>query len=220
MGEHPILFSGEMVRAILAGRKTETRRVIKPQPPNDTAYPMLWEDEFGPKPHLWINASDGGEYDTGGFMPWFGCPFGKPGDLLWVRETWQPYFHPSSIDKMGEQGILYVADGMKKECELARDCWHPSRVGKARPSIHMPKWACRLWLRGTGVRVERLHDITETVVRAEGVIVGGGYDWHKEYLGVFRRLWNKLNAKRGYGWDMNPWVWVIQFERVENERHE
>jgi len=184
MSEHPILFSGEMVRAILDGRKSETRRVIKPQS----------------QPKGVLN------------------PYGKFGDLLWVRETWKPYCRVDS----DEVGVIYRADEARYQNAKAGPYWKMSKASQWRPSIHMPKWACRLWLRGTGVRVERLHDITETAVRAEGIIVEGGYgyDWHKEYLGVFRRLWNKLNAKRGYGWDMNPWVYVIQFERVENERVE
>jgi hypothetical protein len=173
MSEKPIIFSTPMVKAILEGRKTMTRRVIRPQP-------QSWH----------------GDYLTG-------CEREEikqriyPGDILWVRETWAMEVSYSPDPEAELIRYLYKADGS----ETFR--WHPS--------IHMPRAAARIFLRVTDVRVERVQDINEKDVAAEGIAETGNCD----ELCVFADLWDSLNAKRGFGWEANPWVWVVSFERSE-----
>ncbi|EGJ50277.1 hypothetical protein [Desulfocurvibacter africanus] len=228
MAERPILFSGPMVRALLEGRKTMTRRVIKPQPI------MEGVKSFG---ESWAWS----EIDKGGFSgvteqqmrAEYGlsqsCPYGQPGDRLWVREThcihnahgqhrddgkrWGPWGGlPTTVSPDGTQ-IAYYREGFDR-CDPSR--W--------RPSIHMPRWACRIVLEVVSVRVERLQDISEEDARAEGCPPCIGVDdcankcvlcpsqWPREW---FCHLWDSINAKRGHGWDVNPWAWVVEFKRVE-----
>ena len=172
--ERPILFSGEMVRAILDGRKTQTRRVVKPQPP-----------------------------PLGGFVK---NPYGQPGDRLWVRETW-------ALDDK----YYYRADGAVGD-----------RCGKWKPSIHMPRAASRITLEITGVRVERLQEITISDIYAEGAITDEWLEWRDDVSGVgmpagsrienerdvWEKLWDSINGKT-YPWKSNPWVWVIEFKRIK-----
>jgi hypothetical protein len=185
MKEHPILFSGPMVRAILEGRKTMTRRVIKK--------PWLYgrENEYG---RFQVNMRE--------------CPYGLPGDRLWVRETWE-------YDDSRPNSYFYRADP-------APDGFieNPEAAWRWRPSIHMPREASRILLEVTAVRVERLQDISVPDALREGIecddaeeramieAIGDGDDRHKE---AFANLWDSINAKRGYGWDSNPWVWVVEF---------
>lgn len=173
MKERPILFSGEMVRAILDGRKTQTRRVIKPQ-----GEPYTIEDVDVLK-----------------------CPYGIPGDRLWVRETF------ADLRGMGfGHKWAYRAD-TPEGSESDR-----IRIGygvRWKPSIHMPRWASRITLEITDIRVERVQDITYIDAKAEGVEYEKGYTDPRE---AFATLWNSINAKRDYGWAMNPWVWIIEFK--------
>ena len=190
--ELPILFNGEMVRAILDGRKIETRRPVKPQPLMGHETPVIH-----PPPH------DGGWYYPG--TPNRPVPFGSPGDLLYVRETW---------DSMS----FYRADYPSGK--------HPMSDGKWRPSIHMPKRAARIWLRVLEVRVERVREITEVGARNEGIAcVPGGYTWglpgdmkHNAPTHAFRKLWDSIygdgTVSSPLAWDLNPWVWVCRFEVV------
>lgn len=199
MKERPILFSGPMVRAIMDGRKTMTRRVVKPQPE------MVFDGE---------SLSDGNAY--GGWEPklppWSKWPY-QLGDTLWVRETWQ-----GAVD--GDEplyGIIYRASWNANEPAFKRDDRaekYFTGVSKWRPSIHMPRWASRITLEVTGVRVERLQDITEHDAIGEGVISS---DYDKTYRYAFSVLWDSINAKRGYGWAANPWVWVIEFRNMGRE---
>ena len=191
--ERPILFSGPMVRAIIDGRKAQTRRLVKPQPDtNNVADIKLDLDGF-----LYVEAGRWCQR----------CPYGIPGDRLWVRETW--------ADTMGDPPeAIYRADGER----------HPSSALKWRPSIFMPRWACRLVLEVTAVRVERLQKISEADAKAEGC-AAKDLVTHKGTMGPFdaeltqnaatakeayRALWNSLNAKRA-PWASNPFVWVIEF---------
>lgn len=182
MKERPIIFSGDMVRAILAGTKTQTRRVIKPQP-----YRV----------HLpAIYCKRKGQYGLDA------CPYGVPGDRLWVRETWRD----DSYD---------CEWGTRMQYSYRADFPHGDGGGNWRPSIHMPRHASRILLEITGVRAEHLQDITNEDCYAEGITQEQAneqwYDGpHPE--SVFANLWDSLNAKRGYGWDVNPWVWVIEFK--------
>lgn len=198
----PILFTAEMVRAILDGRKTQTRRVIKPQPldgflPTVGRYCPNMVDrrdgEMYPGPER-FGVSDE-EQD-------FPCPYGQPSDRLWVRETWQP--HPEfSVKEPG--GCLYRAD-------RGHDLQYPD--GKWRPSIYMPRWASRITLEIGNVRVERVQEISEDDAGMEGAPIGFVHSMNHTARAWFHELWDSINAKRGYGWDANPWVWVVEFKRV------
>ena len=225
--ERPILFSGEMVRAILEGRKTQTRRVVTHRRFFDVVETemMSCSDNgvFGYWPILL--AKDGG-------TEVMKCPYGVPGDRLWVRETW--FSRPSSNEFLG-----YSADG---------DYPH-GKAYRVRPSIHMPRWASRILLEITDIRVERVQDISEADAEAEGMpcdldfpiseaycpnclgqglhgAFGENYGMTEvecsdcETVGKrFRNLWDSINEKRGFGWNTNPWVWVVEF-KVINEKGE
>ncbi len=184
MKEHPILFSGEMVRAILEGRKTMTRRVAKYKGTGGLP-PMMNEGEE----EAW-------------------CPYGQVGDRLWVRETWRGKGYAHSF-------IEYRADmGCKQDVGWG----HPLPVrwgdGKWKPSIHMPRWASRITLEITGVKVERVRDISMDDAWNECVPIEPSWPYY-EAVEHFRRLWDSINYKRGFGWDVNPWVWAITFKVVE-----
>lgn len=187
--EKPILFSAPMINAILNGQKTMTRRVIKPQPDDgpwpDAASHIEWHDFLT---------------DTDYYVACGHCPYGKVGDALWVRET----FAVNCIG--GEDFVFYRADSC------------PDGDGaKWKPSIFMPRKYSRITLRITSVRAERLQDISEEGANAEGV--WAMYQPHeyaddKKAVTRFRWLWDSINGQRGYGWDANPWVWVITFDRI------
>jgi hypothetical protein len=209
MAERPIIFSGEMVRAIIAGRKTQTRRVIKPQPDRVRWSPVVVNGHGG-----WI--------DKHGHP--MKCPYGQPGDLLWVRETWSRdavdvYPCPTTwyrADFFGHDDPVVVdhipgCDGNRADCFA---CARESRGGfKWRPSIHMPRWASRLTLRVADVQVEPLQDISIGDVIAEGFSSGmREYDACVDLLEQFSTKWDAINAKRGYPWESNPSVWVVEFE--------
>lgn len=191
--EHPILFSGDMVRAILEGRKTMTRRVVKPQPntirwcPVQSNRTQGWQDEHG-RP--------------------YNCPHGVEGDHLWVREMWAA---PHGYDHISPRLIpCDVNFHFSADEERGGLLW--------RPSIHMPRWVSRITLEITGVRVERLQDISVSDAFMEGIKqrpYDDGGDFFHSPTEDFKVLWDNLNAKRGYGWDANPWVWVVAFRRVE-----
>ena len=196
MKEHGLIVVTSGVQAILDGRKTQTRRVIKPQPQDCIAwkaYPEFWD-----KSSIWVNCSQR-----------ILCPYGQVGDRLWVRETCVLYKPELQDARM----VIYKAN---LDTETASNMnWHPS--------IHMPRWASRITLEITGVRVERLQEITEEDAKAEGIIVSplwrGGvyipYVLNDAYRKEYCKLWDSLNAKRGYGWDTNPWCWCISFKRVD-----
>jgi hypothetical protein len=197
MKERPIIFSGEMVRAILDGRKTQTRRVIK-NVPAILLYPQI-QDAGVPIPEL-IEAYK---------KAWLGaCPYGHPGDRLWVREN----------IRRGKEGNLafYAADEglVTKNGECVRWIFNEPHV----PSIHMPRWASRITLEITDVRVERLKNITNNDALAEGVPDIRDKINNFDMRDCFAPFWDSLNAKRGFGWDVNPWVWVISFKRIEQGR--
>ena len=185
----PILFNGEMVRAILEGRKTQTRRVVKPQP----------ECSVFDEPQLhWVCGKNGVWADGHGNQQ--KAPLGQPGDRLYVRETWA-LFGPFN----NGPGYRYRADG------------EPLCMSRGwRPSIHMPKEAARIFLEITAVRVERLQDISEEDAKAEGCELVG---WTEEMPmpAGFAGLWNSLNGKRGHSWESNPWVWVYEFTPTNNQ---
>lgn len=188
----PILFNMKMVRAILDGRKSCTRRIIKPQP---QGYFEVSEEP------LYI-------YDTDGKQGKITPPY-QPGDILYVRETW----------KQAPNGYYYYEDWQKDDI---------ADVTKWKPSIHMPKEAARIWLKVTDVRVERLQEITRLSVQKEGLEVdpkecAGKFDFITELFLLFQKLWDSTIKKSdldSYGWDANPYVWVIEFERCEKPKEE
>lgn len=202
MSEKPILFSAPMVRAILNGRKSQTRRLIKPQPD----CPYVGTDH-------WHDSPRGS--DTLG--PIRRIPY-APGEVMWVRETWMPC---ASIDSFLTDTNLYA---------YKADYVDGDTPGKWRPSIHMPKEAARLFLRVTDVRAERVQDIAFLDALDEGIkadfvppdgwleddaiAIAGAMRAQNGAIDAFRALWDTLNAKRGYGWDANPWVFVHTFERI------
>jgi hypothetical protein len=177
MKERPILFSAPMVRALLDGSKTQTRRVIADRhllggPPTDALLEM--------------------------------CPYGQPGDRLWVREAWTTHacFDDIPPRDLTTRSLHYQADGLIK-------------TGKNRPSMFMPRWASRITLEITDMRVERLQDISEADAKAEGLTCQNGLYatpgqvWQIDPRKAYRDLWESINGPVA-----NPWVWVIEFKRV------
>lgn len=211
MSEKPILFTGEMVRAILEGRKTQTRRVIKADPGTlKVEDGQIWKLTNGGVWAHWLSAAY--------------SPYGTTGGHIWVRETWAT---PGNYDhiKPSELAASHFSSSelVYRATEQYGDVYY-----KWRPSIFMPRWASRITLEITGVRVERVQDITTKDVYAEGAISDEWVDWREDVQSiglpngayiererdVFTALWDSINAKRGYGWDVNPWCRVIEFQRA------
>ncbi len=250
MADRPILFSGPMVRAILNGRKTQTRRVIKlgnrrpdyigPKGCADDPSCWGWEKDDG---DFWlVQRGEGDRQDQ--WSDWAGAY--RAGDRLWVREAWRVYFQwddtppcrlpPRSMTVLFEAGgsIANNVGGVWEPSEWEPGPQSSDWIGKFRPSIHMLRWASRLTLHVTDVRVQRVQDITEADAVAEGVepreiraIPDRGNPPETWWFGTqngratpksaFRDLWDSLNDKRGYGWMANPWVAAITFEaRCQN----
>ena len=218
MKERPILFSGPMVRAILAGRKTQTRRVVKvgAMKPDELAF--VFDDERG-QWEVGLLADQG----RWAHAWWARCPYGAPGDRLWVRETFasfraegQPVTPRDARYVVLRDGAQVYADG-KTYPPLAAYAAGAFDAIKWRPSIHMPRWASRITLEVVSVRVERLQSITEEDARAEGVEPNVLHVLAKtgtDHLASFELLWDRINGKRA-PWDSNPWVWAVEFRRVQ-----
>jgi hypothetical protein len=214
--ERPILFSGPMVRAIIDGRKTQTRRVIKPQPDPWCRSWCLAEagakrksTKHEPIRFMWAPCY-GSDETPNGEDTYIDCPYGKPGNRLWVREAWAVVPHvtdngPKHRAKGDGTGVTWRAD------------WNANPSGfKWKPSTHMPRWASRITLEITGVRVERLQDISEADVIAEGVSNDMPIVWQSgddTPRGLFGELWESIHGEGS--WDLNPWVWAIEFQKVE-----
>ncbi|HBR5527454.1 TPA: morphogenetic protein [Klebsiella pneumoniae] len=221
MKERGMIFNGEMTRAILDGRKTQTRRIMKVQPSEDfTPMNMALETDYKAR---WYTP---GVVDKDGYLQpaskkvfgvsneneGYSCPFGAVGDRIWVRETWARY----NIDQ-NSHDIAYRATTPADWPE----------EGRWRPSIHMPRWASRILLEITNVRVERLNAISEEDAEAEGIDMEALYDSQDCYdciadhnmtgrptvTGAFKYLWESIYGEEG--WKSNPWVWVIEFKRIE-----
>lgn len=205
--ERPILFNGEMVRAVLEGRKTQTRRIMKVQPDwKDARLSRIVDStdrKIVNKLH-WVVMKDQHTIDTQrSSNAYFTCPFGYVSDRLWVRETFSQW----------DDGSVFRASN--PECD---------GVTKWTPSIHMPRWASRITLEITDIRVERLNDISEEDAAAEGCrpywdknnpIWDGKLELRpiKGASDAFQNLWESINGEGS--WEANPWVWVIEFKRVE-----
>jgi hypothetical protein len=217
--EKPIIFSSDMVKAILDGRKTQTRRIIKPQPP------IIWDKCKPIKTDAGIISWCFENSKDPDFHGYKNCPYGVVGDRLWVRESFEITGYSESTRRL--KGI-YLSDKKKFPfCEITKTEWDKweSRKHQFRKTSgrFMYKSLARIWLEITSIRVERVQDISETDARVEGVFWKGGaykdYGDKSGYCGLgsakksFRTLWDSLNAKRGYSWQKNPFVWVIEFRR-------
>ncbi|KPB29735.1 Uncharacterized protein AC518_2060 [Pseudomonas syringae pv. syringae] len=201
--ERPILFSAPMVRAILSGRKKVTRRALKVQPHIDVSGNFCvgganyGQDIYGkPVTKHFVSSH---------------CPYGQPGDRLWVREAWQDDAQVNAIaprELSHGEPIQYPADGASRQngCSMITP-------GKTRPSIHMPRWVSRILLEINDVRVERLQDISEG--QAEGVnFLRSAPDLDETLTAaqLFDCLWSSINSADS--WNANPWVWVVEFKPV------
>lgn len=202
--EHPILFSTPMVQAILDGRKTMTRRVLKVQPPNDNYKILTIMSTTGDKriegKHHWAVLN--GLNITDDQRIYFKCPYGQVGDRLWVREAWAEGMNVPVP-------AIYKAD---KE-------WTDIKI-KWKPSIFMPRWASRITLEITNIRVERLQEITEEDCKKEGIELKCWKMWRPPDTEIpytrrdhFEALWDFINGKK-YPWSSNPWVWVVEFKKL------
>lgn len=203
----PILFNGDMVRAILEGRKTVTRRCVKAKSKNACGFFVTTRKSDG----AFMGVYD---YDENEMM--YESPQTQPayvGDIMYVRETWTDHYVPDE-DGKPELQYCYKADGV----DIKGECL-PGENNRWYPSIHMPKEAARIFLKVTAVRVERLQEIDAIGCLQEGIeseypqVLNGE---EKRY--AFSQLWNSTIKKSDidtYGWDANPWVWVIEFERCE-----
>ena len=222
-----------MVRAILDGRKTVTRRVIKPQPEPEQIYKIGF-CIAGDKRNIGKYGFGTNEY---GGRILFVKPPCKHGDILYVRETWTQehsgYYYRADFDSDYLDPCETLSGGYPSECRYYPGCVGCARTSSRihwRPSIHMPKEAARIWLKVTDVRVERLREITEEQAKAEGIGEEWAMDWwsptfndpdsggYPRYRDTFVHLWNYTIKKSDldrYGWDANPYVWVVEFERCE-----
>lgn len=216
MTERPILFSAPMVRAILEGRKTMTRRVIKPQPIQRPGMNCTRTIFFRRDGQELLDTVLGAYFSSANSL----CPYGQPGARLWVKETgWE---RPVRSEKDMREGAdtwdryYYDADGLTEQDTADFKAWGFKR----RPSIHMPRWASRINLEITGVYVERLNEIGGPDCVSEGIpkmtrLSDGaplrGDIWARQKT-QFRELWESIN---GHGsWALNPWVWVVEFKRL------
>lgn len=217
--ERPILFNGDMVRAILGGRKTQTRRIIQNGKFAESVV-------YRPPSARIAETTPGGEY-----VYYAHCPFGEVGDRLWVRETWAKIYKGDAcmnsdlgLDCHECDGcvIEYKADtGNKYPGAWPEDEKDNEMCGRWTPSIHIPRWASRILLEITGIRIERLNDISEIDAESEGVGFLRDVPDADERLTareLFMCLWDSVYKKRGGGWDTNPWVWVIEFKVAEVKR--
>lgn len=207
MKERPVIFNSEMVRAILDGRKTQTRRVMKVQPKqhDHKNYDAPWAcespDYYNTHEADWACRYCGEGIGMDG-QSVYRCPFGQVGDRLWVRETWARYNIEQDAHDMAYRAT--TPDDWPKE-------------GRWRPSIHMPRWASRILLEITAARVERLNDISDGDAISEGCRIEDMKSGDC-VADVFARLWASIYGEES--WSANPWVWVIEFRRVGDSARE
>jgi hypothetical protein len=226
--EHGLLMSGPMALAAFQGLKTQTRRPLKPQPEPGTGVGYYSTDGHSCTEFVLMDEEDGDPIDA----PSLCCPYGRVGERVYVRETYQTLGHGRAFG--GE--VSYAADSLDPmvnreagnnmvvvELPDRDDRWRPLNWGKWRPSTHMPKWASRTWGTIASVRVERLRDISEADAKAEGVeahdcdgvtYYGPFDEGHIDPRVEFQRLWDSLYSG-DLSWASNPWVWVIQWNKED-----
>lgn len=224
----PILFSAPMIRALIDGQKTQTRRIMKVQPPASdyklsTCVATTGSAKAVGKQH-WVKVSDCGYRILDDSHPYFLCPYGKPGDLLWVRETFQidpSGYGPTRIYYPANDQDMHVDHSGKPDLIAQADrLW--TEPGVCRPSIHIPRWASRLTLELTGVRVERLNDISEEDAKSEGIFEAGNLGFYMydskgtpgkhccdSARSTYACLWESINGPASL--QANPFVWVLEF---------
>ncbi|HIH6544273.1 TPA: hypothetical protein ACYRSE_005491 [Klebsiella michiganensis] len=220
MTERGMIFNGEMVRALLDGRKTQTRRIVKGA---DGAVKFCKEWNINGEEFFVVL----GEKDHTGMNPVLGaisCPFGAVGNRIWVREAFRVHSRATDVAT-----LVYKASERNSWTEQTHRvpvavCNKPATPEKWTPSLHMPRWASRILLEITDVRVERLNAISEEDARAEGIIDGGCLNCGEpepcgcanpepDATDAFAYLWQSIYGQES--WNANPWVWVIEFERLE-----
>jgi hypothetical protein len=228
MKEQPIIFQGEMIRAILDGRKTMMRKPIKPQPEwiSGAWYWKSLKYDNGMGVHYFHTTGLNGIMDA-----WLrACPHGQPGDRLWVRETWYcdhmhvqsgPYLKPDDWQDGWFEELMYF----KASDDAGHGHCYSGFAGETfqcpwKPSIHMPRWASRITLEITDVKVERLQEIRINDVLSEGFPTTCEMQFDAEYrawtMDNFSRYWNSLYPQKPeYQWKANPWVWVISFKKID-----
>ena len=202
MAIKPILFNTEMVRAILDGRKSCTRRLVKTRRKDACGF-YVTKKADGTFSGIYEYDENESMFDNPLMPPY------QPGDILYVRETWHKY-----IKRVGEGKSCHLVEfyGYKASIANSEDADEPWK-----PSIHMPKEAARIWIKVTNVRVERLQEMWASDVPKEGIYFNKPTTADKMLM-AFAKLWNSTIKKSdldSYGWNANPWVWVIEFERCE-----
>ncbi|MFW2576478.1 hypothetical protein [Serratia nevei] len=216
MKERPVIFNGEMVRAILDGRKTQTRRVMKVQPSEhfhpmnmslELDYSARWYTPGVVDKDGYLQPAKGQVFGVAGVDEGYACPFGAVGDRLWVRETW------AEAGASAPDLTLYRANYPAHVPAVYENVPAADEI-IWRPSIHMPRWACRITLEITAVRVERLNDISEEDAKSEGVAPSQHIITPPEalYRVGFLKLWQSIYGAEN--WSANPWVWIIEFKQV------
>ena len=225
----PILYSGPMVRANLNGTKTQTRRLVTPQPDDDG----LWNDDDYPRSIDSALKGWNGTVSLTGESKEFKCRYGKPGDIHWVRENFRKYY--PSLDgylDFDNPIIEYQADGLEEVYLMDGDGFHQYKKNgemktiACKPNIHMPKELCRIFNMVTKVRLEKLHDISSEDAIAEGIEfqefpelkikaykLYGSNDWDENPINSYFSLWIQLHGEKSFR--ENPWVWVIDFEKID-----
>ena len=208
MKERGVIFNGEMVQAILDGRKTQTRRIMKPQPEPCPRGGHWWPSNVF---KTMLHVEDEMQNGKGGWGGLVGdaCPFGDVGDRIWVRETW------AEAGASAPDLKLYRANYPEHVPSIYENV-PPAEEIRWTPSIHMPRWASRILLEITGVRVERLNSISDADAKAEGCCYGRGGgipDFAVNPADHFPTLWASIYGEES--WKATPWVWVIEFKRVE-----
>lgn len=207
-----LLFKGPMVRAILDGRKTQTRRIVKPQPPSAATHAGVFLGGNHDGQWSWMDG-DPRDFETWGMVdaPDFRCPYGVPGDEIWVRETWrarEKYDRKPNAGPNPGSKICYEADAPFEE---------GLDVGRKRSALFLPRWATRIVRTLTDVRIERVQGISAEDALAEGVdgvtIEGRAYTIgaKSDLILGYQQLWDSINLARGFGWDSNPFVYVLEW---------
>lgn len=232
MSEKPIIFTTDPIKAILAGRKTQTRRPLRRQPPQGFKFCGITDDLGYPASHDYIWAQFGFKHCNDPLC--YKCTYGRPGDRLWVREPWRvssgSNYFTSDYKKLWVEYRAGWRRGFKQQITISRvdsdiamKALGQHKPGPWRPSIYMPRWTSRITLEITDVRIERVQNISAVDTANEGMFNDGkcwqngdgvAYNTGEQ---AFQALWDSIYASRGFSWNVNPWVWVICFKIAEQK---